>query len=133
MMITSIILSIIGVVFTIVGVIRLKKERDRLNDELIFILADRDSYRNMYGPNPITRLPEIEGTRSETVLIDISGQNDSAQMFLGCYSSDLELWCFDADSNGWTRDEMNDFIANGSKPVWYRLPLKKYEDKRLSR
>jgi hypothetical protein len=124
MIITAALFFIIGVVFTAVGVIRLKKERDRLNDELIFMLADRDSYRNMYGPNPITRKPDISGTISEYVLMDTVGLGDPICFYLVSYNCDLDRWEDITDGQP---------ITHTKNAVWYRLQLKKYEDKRLSR
>jgi hypothetical protein len=124
MMITSIILSIVGVVITAMGVFLLKKERDRLNDELIFTRADRDSYRNMYGPNPITRKPDISGTISEYVLMDTVGLGDPICFYLVSYNCDLDRW--EDITHGQP-------ITHTKNAVWYRLQLKKYEDKRLSR
>lgn len=96
----------------------------RLERDLINVRADRDSYRNMYGPNPITGMPDTDGTVSEVVLIDIVGKNDPLWFFLVRYNWELKRW-----------EDITDGQPVVCTPgaVWYRLPLKKYEDQRLSR
>lgn len=91
---------------------------------LILMTADRDSYRNFYGPNPITRIPDTSGNVSELVLMDVAGANDPICFFLVCYNWERERWEDVTDGQP---------VVCTPSAVWYRLPLKKYEYQRLSR
>jgi hypothetical protein len=89
-----------------------------------FTRADFTSFKAMYGANAVSQLPECNGTVSDTVLMDIVGNNDPSDFWLVAYNQVTRQWCLVDDGTPVS------FIKSA---VWYRLPLKKYEELRMRR
>jgi hypothetical protein len=119
------------ILILIVCLVLSARDNNRLTDELeterslhAFTRADFTSFKAMYGANPVSRLPECNGTVSDTVLMDIIGNNDPSNFWLVAYNHNTRQWCLVDDGTP---------IAFVKSAVWYRLPLKKYEELRMKR
>jgi hypothetical protein len=106
-----------------------RSRAEYLKGDLNTVRADFHSYRNVYGPNLMSRMPDITGMVSDAVLVDVGGKGNPSDFTIGYYNLNDKRWTFEprdlVDEN-----EYPDVMEHGR---WYRLPLKKYEDRRLGR
>jgi hypothetical protein len=119
------------ILILIVCLVLSARDNNRLTDELeterslhAFTRADFTSFKSMYGANPVSRLPECNGTVSDTVLMDCTGRGDTLNMYLVKYNHNTNAWHDVTDGKS---------VTWSDKAVWYRLPLKKYEELRMKR
>jgi len=122
-----------GILWVVRDLLRNRSRVKTLELEILTAWAERDSYKGMYGPNRMDRLPDTQGTVSETVLIDVGGQAFEGHFCLGYYSyaGDVGTWVL-------LNTEHID-PAMTAKPAmlmrgrWYRLPTQVNERKRTGK
>jgi hypothetical protein len=120
------VLAFLSAVLNYYQALKHQKRADKLNGELIDLRADFSSYKAMYGPNLMTVMPDVHGSASHAVLIDLFGRRNQADFCIGHYNWNDSRWTFTDPIN---EDEYKDVMKYGR---WYRLPLPKYETQRNS-
>jgi hypothetical protein len=88
--------------------------------------ADLQSYKNMYGPNLMSRIPPMTGMVSDGVLVDIRGKGNMSDFTIGHYNLNDKSWTF--EPRDWVTDAEYPYVIKNGR--WYRLPLAKYERER---